>query len=588
MALSGSFTGTTSNPSIVPKIVWSGVQSHSGKYTDVTATLYYSRTDTWRTEGTWTGSITIGGTTTNGSKYIAITYNSNTMALSATVRVQHDVDGSKTITISASGSNAYPSSLTSTTISQSITLDQIPVPSAVSALDTNIGSNTTIIIAPASKQFTHTLTYKFGDLTGTIATKTADTKIYWKVPTAFYEKIPNSPSGECVITCTTYNGANTTGTSTATFVAHADKTICSPSVSVTSVVADKESIMLTNSNKKIISGISTLSVVTKATAKNSASIKTISVYCGAEKQTGADVMFSGANSAAVYVIVTDSRGYSTRVDDDSLSLINYIAPTMIPSVSRVTPTGDTVIVSVQGKWFNGSFGSVTNTLTITVRRKGPSDSGYHTSVNVPITKKGNDYSGTVTLTGIDYTKPYSFLLRLDDAVYTDANGYRDAKYATVPLSKGIPVFDWGENDFQFNVPVTFAAGYIDPTMVADVEPADFVLEKGTSGNWTYRKWNSGISEAWYSNTPSPLGFTTNIASGIYSNDTFSNVLVNMPSGIFALAPTGSSINAASNVVMMGQIASISTSQLSYRLWTSYSTTPSRIHVQIYVFGRWKQ
>ena len=26
--------------------------------------------------------------------------------------------------------------------------------------------------------------------------------------------------------------------------------------------------------------------------------------------------------------------------------------------------------------------------------------------------------------------------------------------------------------------------------------ADYIVEQGTSGNWTYRKWNSGISECW--------------------------------------------------------------------------------------------
>lgn len=29
-------------------------------------------------------------------------------------------------------------------------------------------------------------------------------------------------------------------------------------------------------------------------------------------------------------------------------------------------------------------------------------------------------------------------------------------------------------------------------------PADYVTEEGTSGSWTYRKWSSGLQEAWYS------------------------------------------------------------------------------------------
>ena len=40
--------------------------------------------------------------------------------------------------------------------------------------------------------------------------------------------------------------------------------------------------------------------------------------------------------------------------------------------------------------------------------------------------------------------------------------------------------------------------------------ADYIVEQGTSGIWTYRKWNSGIAECW-GYTSSTLSFTT--ASG---------------------------------------------------------------------------
>lgn len=40
--------------------------------------------------------------------------------------------------------------------------------------------------------------------------------------------------------------------------------------------------------------------------------------------------------------------------------------------------------------------------------------------------------------------------------------------------------------------------------------ADFVVEQGTSGIWTYRKWNSGIAECWgkRSSTAASSGTTT--------------------------------------------------------------------------------
>lgn len=104
MALSGAFTGTTGNQYIFPTIRWSAVQSQDGNYSDVTATLYYSRSNSgYTTSGTWSGGITIDGQWTAGSRHIEVSYQSGTLAMSATVRVYHDADGSRSVTISAAG-----------------------------------------------------------------------------------------------------------------------------------------------------------------------------------------------------------------------------------------------------------------------------------------------------------------------------------------------------------------------------------------------------------------------------------------------------------------------------------------------------
>lgn len=128
MALSGSFTGSTSNQYIQPKITWSATQNIAENYSMVTATLTYSRTNSgYTTSGTWSGSITINGTTTTATSngQIYITQNSNTVAMSATVKVPHNADGSKSVAISCSGT-IPAASLSSTTCSATVTLDTIP------------------------------------------------------------------------------------------------------------------------------------------------------------------------------------------------------------------------------------------------------------------------------------------------------------------------------------------------------------------------------------------------------------------------------------------------------------------------------
>lgn len=468
MALSGSFTGSTANQYILPKITWSAKQNIAGNYSDVTATLHYSRTNTgFTTEGNWSGSITINGTVTTGSKHIVITYNSNTVAMSATVRVYHNADGKKSITISCTGS-APPSTLTSTSCSATVTLDTIPRTSTVTATDANIGSKTTIAISRASSGFTHTLTYAFGDLTGTIATKTASTSISWTVPTGFYAEIPNDPSGKCTITCVTYSGSTKIGEDTAEFTATADKSVCEPTVSVVAIDTNEDVIALTGSNKVIVKGFSDVEVTTTAEAQNSASLSAsaVSVSCGSAKKTGTKVTFDNAENATIKATVTDSRGYSNDDTASGLTLVNYIVPTIVETISRESPTSDIVNISVTGKWFNGSFGSVKNSLRVQVRYKPKSRSSYEDAdkyVDMTVSVSGNTYTASVSLSDLVYTQAYSIRIRVSDAIHVYEGPLADPIYRNTEISKGVPVFDWGEDDFKFNVPVgldsgAFAAG----------------------------------------------------------------------------------------------------------------------------------
>lgn len=60
--------------------------------------------------------------------------------------------------------------------------------------------------------------------------------------------------------------------------------------------------------------------------------------------------------------------------------------------------------------------------------------------------------------------------------------------------------------------------------------SDYVTDKGTSGSWAYRKWNSGKVEAWYSGEFS-FGATTKATNVYYADGTLA-----IPSGIFTSTP----------------------------------------------------
>ena len=339
------------------------------------------------------------------------------------------------------------------TYSYSLPID--PAASKIGATDADIESTSTISITRYAADFTTTVSYKAAGQSSytTIWTKEAYSSYGWTVPNSLYDLIPNKKEIKVTIRCQTYSGDTLIGTETTTMTATTNQSKCAPVVSVYAGDVNEESVLVTGDYNTLISGISNLRVATTATAKNSATITTIVAYCGGRKLSGSDVIFTGADSASVYVIVTDSREYAIKVDVPTISLIGYLAPTIVPTITRDTPTGNTVTVSVKGRWYSGSLGSITNTLRIRVRYKVSDESSYGSYVEVPVTQTGNEYAATVNLSGIAYNKAYSFQIRLDDEIYTDANGYRDAKYTIVALSKGIPIFDWGEDDFAFHVPV---------------------------------------------------------------------------------------------------------------------------------------
>ena len=139
----------------------------------------------------------------SGSSYPAAPWSSGTIAGNA--------DGTKTVNIAANFQcftwDGKGGSGWSVSGSQNVTLRTIPRTSSISMPATTMGSAGTISISRASSSFTHTLTYAFGNATGTIATKTTSTSVSWTPPTSLASQIPNSTSGTCTLTCYTYNGS---------------------------------------------------------------------------------------------------------------------------------------------------------------------------------------------------------------------------------------------------------------------------------------------------------------------------------------------------------------------------------------------
>lgn len=136
---------------------------------------------------------------------------------SGSFTLTHNSDGNQSFSAWAEAA-IYTYAISSTRYDYYVELPQIPRASNVFILSGNtIGSQIDIGISRAVSSFTHTLTWRFGGRTGTIAESSSRPSIAWTPPLDLSSQIPNSESGAGTLTCITYNGNTEIGRKSISF-----------------------------------------------------------------------------------------------------------------------------------------------------------------------------------------------------------------------------------------------------------------------------------------------------------------------------------------------------------------------------------
>ena len=363
--------------------------------------------------------------------------------------ISHLTDGSKTVTVELNlkgyTSGGGGGSGWSVADSREITLTHIPRASTIGAADAYIGAVSTVSVVRRSTAYTHTVAYSFGSLSGYLdaagshsdtAVKLTQSSIPFTLPAAFYEEIPNAKSGVCTLTCKTYSGTTQIGDAqSCTFTATAKKALCAPQVSGTVVDTNAETVALTGDENKLVRFMSAARCTITATAKNGATIakKTI----GGTTVSGTVRTITQPETGTVAFTATDSRGYKSTATAEA-ELVPYVKLTVNAVAKRTDPTSGNAVLTVTGNCYNGSFGLLDNTLSLRCSVNG-------TDITLETEQQENTYTASCPLSGLDYTTSHTLTVTAEDALSSVSK--------TVTLGRGIPVFDWGEEDFCFHVPV---------------------------------------------------------------------------------------------------------------------------------------
>lgn len=212
---SGKITlSTPSGSSMSGYISWSSKSNGSAANTStVTATVYLKKNNSYTTTGTFSGTLSIAGTSYSISKY-GSWKNSYVAVGTKTKTVAHNSDGSKSIKISTSIKNSGTSQAGTYSASKTVTLDTIPRASSISSsADWTAGNDLKVSISRKSTSFTHKVSVSVGETTvasaegvGTSVTFSGDA-----FNSEVFKAMKAVDSAKTKITVTTYSGSTKIG-----------------------------------------------------------------------------------------------------------------------------------------------------------------------------------------------------------------------------------------------------------------------------------------------------------------------------------------------------------------------------------------
>ena len=116
----------------------------------------------------------------------------------------------------------------------------------------------------------------------------------------------------------------------------------------------------------------------------------------------------------------------------------------------------------------------------------------------------------------------------------------------------------------------------------DSPVADYVVEQGTSGIWTYRKWNSGIAECWLTE---PIKQTMTSDGELMGGYAYSITLY-FPSDLFINNPTGTASGHTGTGVGWAEVCNLT--KINFLLYICGNQQSSDVSVNgVNIIGRWK-
>ena len=302
----------------------------------------------------------------------------------------------------------------------------VPAASTMTFDAFTMGSAGAITVSRSGSSYTHTISYTFGEASGTIVTKSAGTSISWTPPLDLARQIPDATQSTGVLRIDTYSGSTKIGSKEYSFTLYVPTSIKPTAALAVTLVNDNSVIDGWN---VCVKGYSKLSYTVTASGAYGATIQSCRFTFAGKTVTGSSGVVA-VNSAGTFtpsVEVTDSRGRSVSVTGNSVDVYDYNAPTIAQlSVQRCNAEGtiqnEGTYVCVQGAFHVGASVGGRNGVTAKCRYReiGGSWSNYTAIEDTSAVVGGS----------MPATKTYEM-----EIAATDSIGETKTVYAIIPTAE---------------------------------------------------------------------------------------------------------------------------------------------------------
>lgn len=342
-----SKTWTGSNSWVSAKLVVESVANATGNYSDVTATLYGARND-GGTSGNNSANfyITIDGSKSSRTSACTVSGTAWTQVNKYTKRVYHNDDGTKTISISAGG-GIIDTTFQMGNKTYSFALDNISVKSSMTVIGSMLGVTMRINIDRKNDDYTDTITYKCGSLTGTICEKTSEDAVEWIPPVELASQNTQGGTVDVVLELETFSGSTSIGKSQNTIS-------CSipPSASPTTSISFSDFMELYDRYGAYVQGKSVLAVEIESEPSYGASIVSYNTMVGDQNYSGSSFLVNPITISGEFNLkttVTDSRGKKDTAVSNTVKVLPYEPPILKNvSIKRSGENDNYLYVSFDG------------------------------------------------------------------------------------------------------------------------------------------------------------------------------------------------------------------------------------------------